>query len=88
MEQYCESNVWTYELLDWINEEKIDWCELTRNPNAIDLLEKNPEEINWDYLSLNPNAIHLLEKTLKNYIGVICHQIQPQYIYWRKIQKK
>ena len=36
----CESNVWEYELLDWIDEEKI---------------EKNPEKIRWRHLSYNPS---------------------------------
>ena len=58
----CESNVWTYELLDWIDPEEINWSLLSLNPNAIHLLEKNPEEINWSFLSRNPNAISLLEK--------------------------
>ena len=35
---------------------------LSSNPNAIDLLEKNPDKICWYWLSGNPNAIHLLEK--------------------------
>jgi hypothetical protein len=33
-----------------------------RNPNAIDLIEKNIDKINWTRLSYNPNAIHILEK--------------------------
>jgi hypothetical protein len=35
---------------------------LSRNPNAIPLLEKNLDKIDWDILSINPNAIYLLEK--------------------------
>jgi hypothetical protein len=53
-----------YKLLDWIDIEKIDWCMLSGNPNAISLLEKNPEEIYWPLLSRNRNAVHLLEKNL------------------------
>ena len=44
--------------------DKIDWTSLSRNPNAIHLLEKNIDKINWFYLSLNPNAIHLLEQNV------------------------
>ena len=40
----------------------INWYWISRNPNAIHLLEKNPDKINWNLLSGNPNAIHLLEK--------------------------
>jgi hypothetical protein len=53
-----------YKLLDWIDPEKLDWCMLSGNPNAISLLEKNLEELDWSLLSRNPNAIHLLEKNL------------------------
>ena len=51
-----------YKLLDWIDINKIDWNNLSLNPNAIYLLEENIDKINWRWLSLNPNAIHILEK--------------------------
>ena len=54
-----------YNLLEWIDPERLDWCMLSGNPNAISLLEKNPEEIEWSLLSRNHNAIHLLEKNLE-----------------------
>jgi hypothetical protein len=41
---------------------KIDWFNLSINPNAIDLLKENEDNIMWGYLSGNPNAIDLLEK--------------------------
>ena len=53
-----------YVLLDWIDIDKLDWRELSKNPNAIHLLEKNQDKIDWINLSLNPNAIHLLEKNM------------------------
>jgi len=37
---------------------------LSRNPNAIHLLEQNLDKIDWEWLSDNPNAIHLLEQNL------------------------
>ena len=51
-----------YELLEWIDINKLKWNWLSSNPNAIHLLEKHPEKIDWNWLSSNPNAIHLLEK--------------------------
>jgi hypothetical protein len=51
-------------LLDWIPTDKVDWYQLSRNPNAIHLLEKNLDKVNWSQLSANPNAIHILEKNL------------------------
>ena len=44
------------------NPDKLNWDWLSKNPNAIHLLEQNPDKINWDCLSGNPNAIHLLEQ--------------------------
>jgi hypothetical protein len=35
---------------------------LSRNPNAIHILEKNTDKIDWFNLSRNPSAIHILEK--------------------------
>src|SRR5579871_1121809 len=49
-------------LLNWIDVNKLDIDNLSRNPNAMGILEKHPEKIDWDQLSANPNAIHLLEK--------------------------
>ena len=53
-----------WKLRDWIPIEKINWYYLSRNPNAIQLLEKNQDKICWTALSVNPNAIELLEKNL------------------------
>ena len=48
---------------------KTSWKFLSYNPNAIELLEKNPSRIHWRCLSENPNAVHILEKN-------------PDKIYW------
>jgi hypothetical protein len=54
-----------FELLDWIDINKIDWATLSKNLNAISLLEKNKNKnkINWCSLSENPNSIKILKKT-------------------------
>ena len=49
-----------YELLEWVNIDKLDWNALSGNPGAIDLLRKYPKMINWTILSSNPNAFELL----------------------------
>ena len=51
-------------LRNWVDVDKIYWPKLSKNPNAIHLLEKNLDKIDWNMLSSNPNAIHLLEKNL------------------------
>ncbi len=53
---------WSCELLDWIDETKLNFGALSSNPSAICYLEKNPDKIVWNMLSLNPLAIHLLEQ--------------------------
>ena len=40
-----------YGLLDWIDINSLSWSGLSRNPNAIHLLEEYPERINWKTLS-------------------------------------
>jgi hypothetical protein len=44
------------------NLDKINWCELSTNPSAIELIEANLDKINWLKLSSNPAAVHLFEK--------------------------
>ena len=51
-------------LRKWISIEKLDWDSLSRNPNAIYILEKNLDKVDWHWLSENPNAIHILENNL------------------------
>ena len=38
-------NIYNYKLKDWIDINELDWDFLSRNPNAIHLLEKNKEKI-------------------------------------------
>ena len=48
------------------NIDKIDWINLSSNPNAIHLLEQNIDKIYYEcfeYLSENPNAIKYGELT-------------------------
>jgi hypothetical protein len=40
--------------------DKINWWSLSKNPGAIDILEKNQDKINWCQLSQNP-AIFVLD---------------------------
>ena len=49
-----------WKLRKWIDYNSLDWSQLSSNPNAIQLLSKNPDKINWYCLSSNPEAIQLL----------------------------
>ena len=53
-----------FKLRDWISESRLDWCNLSTNPNAIQLLEANPEKINCWALQENPSR-HLLKSYKK-----------------------
>ena len=53
-----------FKLKEFVIVDKLDWEQLTNNPNAVYLLEKNPEKIYWYRLSVNPNAIYLLNQNL------------------------
>jgi hypothetical protein len=46
------------------NLDKVNWKELSQNPNAIHILEKNMNKVVWDVLSANPNAVHILEQNM------------------------
>ena len=64
LEKFAEILPSKYVLLDWIDKDKINWCWLSKNPNAIHLLENNLNKVDWDILSSNSNAIHILENNL------------------------
>ena len=53
-------------LLYWIDIKKLNWDNLSENPNAINLLNNNFDKINWNRLSknTNPKIINLLEKKI------------------------
>jgi len=54
-----------YKLINWIDIDKIDWTILSKNINAMYLLENNLDKVNWWHLSRNKNAIHILEKNIE-----------------------
>jgi hypothetical protein len=53
-----------YKLLSWIPINKLKNVGLSKNPNAIDFLKKNPEMIKWNMLSKNEKAIELLREKI------------------------
>jgi len=80
-----------YQLLNWIPIDKINWCKLSRNPSAIELLEANPDKINWCKLSRNPSAMELLKANpdkiywdwlSRNPSAIKLLEANPDKIYW------
>ena len=62
------SNIGTHfmKLREWIPIDKLDWKMLSRNPNAIHLLEQNLEKVHWRWLSANPNIFTYDYKAIKD----------------------
>ena len=58
--EYCAK----YKLLDWILENKLNYEWLSKKPNAIHLLEKNPDKIYWEWLSENSPIFKLIKPML------------------------
>jgi len=54
-----------YKICDWVPTDKLDYEQLSRNPNAIEFLLKNAMEngdkMYWSALSRNPSAMDLLK---------------------------
>jgi hypothetical protein len=48
----------------WIQHQKLYDYDLCKNPNYIQMLDKNPELINWSSIGMNPAAIHIIERHL------------------------
>ena len=54
-----------FKLRDWIPLDKIEWYWLSRNPNAIHLLEQNLDKIDWKALSFNPGIFEYDYEAMK-----------------------
>ena len=63
-----------YTLKSWVPIEKIDWDYLSFNPNAIEMLKRNPKLIDWHRLSANPSAIEMLQQ-------------HPERIDWHRLSE-
>ena len=57
-----------YEPRNRFSQTVVDWNNLSRNRNAIEILKYNQDKINWDNLSFNRNAIELLKDMLVVFI--------------------
>ena len=55
-----------FKLKDWIDQDKIDWIQLSSNPSALTLLEHNQDKIVWTQLSENPAIFEYDYKGMKD----------------------
>jgi len=79
-------------LLDWIDINKLNWDNLSKNYNAIDLLKENYDKINWENLSMNYNALYILHKNINKVscIGLIKNKNKniEKDIFFKKLNEK
>ena len=64
--------------------DKVNWTQLSSNPNAISILEENLDKINWFNFCVNINAIPIIEKNLESNLDKIkwsSLSINPNAIY-------
>jgi len=82
-----ENNLSREEYYDLEGRNKIDWNELFKNSNAIDLLKENPIQLNFNYLSANPKAIDLLKEQIKyeNTLDVKEYTALENKINWERL---
>jgi hypothetical protein len=75
-----QRNMIPYKLRDWIDQDKLCWIYLCRNPNAGQLLEQNIDQIDWENLSSNssPRAIRILEQHILHPL----HSLHSDKINW------
>jgi len=80
-----------YNLLPWIQINKLSSRMLSKNPNAVSYLEKNPTKIDWHYLSsnTNPNAIDMIKKNKQENIcwWDLCKNPKAVYLIEEQLDK-
>jgi hypothetical protein len=71
------------------NPEKIDWEELSGNPNAFQLLQKNPEKIDWEELSYNPSIFKKMinYKFLYQRMNVIREELMMKCMHPSRLER-
>jgi len=84
VERAVETAIETEFSIEIIN--KLEWNILSRNFNAIFILEKYPHKINWVELASNenPKAIHLLEKYISENPNILKNN-ENNSIFWSNL---
>ena len=74
-------------LLDWIDKDKLNWTQLSSNPNAIDLLKENPLKIDWRRLSKNPSIITYDYEKMRNNMLLFKEDLMKERFHPRNLRK-
>ena len=76
-----------YKYRDWIQTDKINWDNLSFNPNAISILKKNQDRIHWKELSENPSIFELNYDYLKERCNLYKEELIKKALHPSRIQK-
>ena len=66
---------------------RCNWYGLSRNPNAIPLLEKNQDKISWQLLSGNLYIFDYNYESLKERCLIYCEELMQKTMHPSRIQK-
>ena len=76
-----------YKLLNWIDENKLNWHYLSLNSNAIKLLEQNQDKIIWADLSINPSIFKLDYKQMAKNFEPLAEEIIAKALHPKRINR-
>lgn len=76
-----------FKLRDFIRIDKVDWNLMSKNPNAIHLLEKNPRRVNWTIISQNPSIFELDYSLMKERSSIYKQELIEKALHPSKIEK-
>ena len=68
---------------------KINWCYLSTNTNAISLLEKNINKIDWHHLSMNPAIFELDYAKMSERMNIVKEELMMKIFHpsnWMKFK--
>ena len=86
IQKYIE--IQTMKLRDWIDESKLDWYHLSKNPNALELLRQHPEKIHSDDCLKLPMQSMYWRTIWTKRNGTGCLKTPMQYTCWSETKKK
>jgi hypothetical protein len=66
---------------------KINWKDLSLNPNAIALLKENPDKIYWKYLSQNPNIFTYDYEKMRENMLLFKEDLMKERFHPRNLRK-
>jgi len=72
---------------DFIDLPKIRWDGLSKNPNAIHLLEANIDKIEWYWISGNPSIFEYDYKTMKEKCSIYKEELKQKAFHPTRIFK-